>query len=274
MADRKLLTTTLSEFAATLVAGHAVSDVLHDLAGRVSAVAGIPGVGVYLHVDGALSFVTGLDALATAVPRAEECEPAGPCAAACRCGELVIVADLAARHRWPGYARALLQAGVVAVAGVPMHLAGQRIGALGLYSSRRRDWPGDDLDAVRVLADFAAGYVISAARLDRSHRLGEQLQQALDSRILIEQAKGIVSAERGISVDKAFERLRRHARNRNATLRSVAEAVVSLGLRPLPGPPGIRGPSRAASAQGPSRPSGAAGRSRPRSSTSGTNSSR
>jgi len=74
--------------------------------------------------------------------------------------------------------------------------------------------------------------VIHASGPGRQRRLIDQLREALDSRIAIEQAKGILAAERRVTIDAAFEILRRHARSRCAPLRSVAEAVVNLGMRP------------------------------------------
>ena len=71
-----------------------------------------------------------------------------------------------------------------------------------------------------------------ASELAQAQRINEQLQQALNSRIIIEQAKGVIAGERGIPVDAAFEVLRKHARRNSASLSLVAEAVVRLGLRP------------------------------------------
>lgn len=233
MVDQKLLTTTLSEFAATLVRGFAITDVLHDLAERVAAVVAVDGVGVYLQDGSALCFVTALDEPSASVERVQEHEQEGPCVDAWRSGSVVAVADLRdSAQRWPSYVRAARAAGIVAVAGIPLHLNGHSIGVLNLHSNRRRDWSAEDLDAAGVLADIAASYVINASLLDRQRRNCEQLQEALDSRVIIEQAKGVLAAERGISVDQAFEVLRQHARQRGASLRAVAEAVVNLGLRP------------------------------------------
>jgi GAF domain-containing protein len=233
MADQKLLTTTLSEFAATLVQGFAISDVLHDLAERVAAVVAVDSVGVYLRDDGALRFITALDEPSAAVERVQEQEQEGPCVDAWRSGSVITVTDLREnRQRWPAYVAAAGQAGILAVAGIPMYLGGQHIGVLDLHSKQRRDWSAEDLGAARVLADIAASYVINASRLDQQRRISEQLQEALERRVIIEQAKGILAAERGITVDKAFEVLRQHARQRGASLRAVADAVVNLGLRP------------------------------------------
>jgi len=233
MADHRLLTKTLSEFAATLVKDFSISDVLHDLAERATAVVGADGAGVSVQHADRLRFATALDERCSGLERVQEHEQAGPCVDALEAGEVVAVADLAeAAYGWGGYGRAAREAGIAAVLGVPMRLDGEKIGTLNIYSNTRRDWSGEDVDAARVLADIAASYVINASKLAQQRRLNEQLQEALDSRLVIEQAKGILAAERGISINEAFEVLRRHARSHRAALRSVAEAVVSLGLRP------------------------------------------
>jgi GAF domain-containing protein len=133
--------------------------------------------------------------------------------------------------RWPELAAAAADVGIVAVAGIPMHLNGTRLGALDLYHDRPHDWT-DDVEAARLLAYMATAYVANAARLDQVRHTAEQLQEALDSRVVIEQAKGILAGERNITVDEAFATLRSHARNNHVSLRAVADAVVNLRLRP------------------------------------------
>jgi GAF domain-containing protein len=224
---------TLSEFAATLVKDFTLSDVLHDLAERATAIVGADSAGVCLQHDSHLRFAAALDERCSRLERVQESEQAGPCVDALRAGKVVSVADLAtAIPGWGAYGRAAREAGIAAIAGIPMRLDGQEIGTLNLYSNTCREWSEEDLDAAHVLADIASSYVINASKLAQQRRLNEQLHEALDSRVVIEQAKGILSAERGISVDDAFELLRRHARSYRTSLRSVAEAVVKLGLRP------------------------------------------
>jgi GAF domain-containing protein len=233
MADQQLLMKALSEFAGTLAKGFTVSDVLHDLADQVTVVLGIDGAGVSVQDGDRLQFVTALDERSAALEGIQDADQAGPCVDAWRSGETVAVSDLRrSSHGWDRYERAARKVGVVAIAGIPMKYDNQRIGALDLYSTSPREWSDDDLESARILADIATSYVVHASELDRQRRLIEQLREALDSRIVIEQAKGILSAERQISVDAAFELLRRHARSNAASLRSVAEAVVRLGLRP------------------------------------------
>jgi len=233
MADQRLLMRALSEFAHTLAQGFAVSDVLHDLAEQVTAVLGVDGASVSVQDGDRLQFVTALDERATALEGVQDAAQAGPCVDAWRSGDVVAVADLRqGPHRWDEYEQAAREAGVAAIASIPMRCDGHSIGTLDLYSTSPREWSDDDLESARILADMATSYVVHASALNRERRLNEQLREALESRIVIEQAKGVLAAERGISVDAAFEVLRRHARSHSATLRSVAEAVVSLGLRP------------------------------------------
>ena len=101
---------------------------------------------------------------------------------------------------------------------------------LNLYDDEPRQWDADDLRAAEVLAAMAAALIVNADRLDRARSTAQQLQRALDSRIVIEQAKGMLAARSGITVDEAFERLRSHARSHQASLRSVAEAIVEFRL--------------------------------------------
>jgi hypothetical protein len=226
------LTGALIGFARTLTAGYDISDVLHDLAGRVSGVLAIAGAGVSLRQDDVLRFVTAdTEAIAT-LEREQEQEQDGPCMDALRSGEPVAVPDLTEQGaRWPHYTALAVRLGIVAVAAIPMRNAA-RIGVLDLYDTHTHDWSQGELATARVFTDIATAYVLHASELTRERRTVEQLQRALESRVVIEQAKGIVAADRGITVDQAFALLRKHANDRNATLRAVAEAVVNLGLRP------------------------------------------
>jgi GAF domain-containing protein len=232
MPDHQLLHEALSEFARTFVKQFAISDVLDDLAQRVTVVLGVDGAGVSLREGDRLRFATAVDERATALEQLQEQEQAGPCIDTWRTCEVVAVADLTeVSGRWGAFEEAARNAGIRAVAGIPMRVDGEALGALDLYSVDPRPWEPDDLDAARVLADMATSYVLNASELDRQRRTTEQLQEALDSRVVIEQAKGVLAVRHGVSVDEAFTLLRRHARNHNTHLRAVADAVVNLGLR-------------------------------------------
>ncbi len=232
MADQELLVRVLSEFARTLAGNFAVSDVLHDLAERVTEVLDVPGAGVSLVDRGSIRFVTAIDEVTEVIERVQEDTQEGPCVDAHRTGELVLVADIRDDPgRWPAFAPRARELGIVAVAAIPMHRNGTRLGALDLYATVRRDWPKEDVVLARVLADMATCYIAHASELEQSRRTVEQLQEALETRVVIEQAKGMLAAERSISVNEAFELIRRHARSHSASLRAIGEAIVNLGLR-------------------------------------------
>ena len=231
MLDQSSLLTTLSRFAQAINLAYDVEGMLSDLAGSVTDVLGLAGSGVTIAQDGDLVFIT------AAGPRLEELERsqmqhhAGPCQDAFHTGDTVAVVDLDPyAHRWPEYVKTARRLGIASVAGIPMKLADRCFGALNLYSSERRVWQEDELQAALVLADVATSYLVNGSKVRQLEQFNEQLQHALDARVVIEQAKGIVANRAGIDLEEAFDRIRRHARSHNATVRAVAESVVNLGL--------------------------------------------
>ena len=133
---------------------------------------------------------------------------------------------------WDRFQSAARGAGVIAVAAVPLRSVGQSLGALGLYGLSTRAWSDGDLLVAEVLANLASRFYVDASEQSRQERLAQQLREAISSRAIIEQAKGVLAAERGISVGQAFEVIRRHARDRGASLREVASSVVRTGFLP------------------------------------------
>lgn len=233
LVEQALIFETLAGFARTMARGYEVADVLHDLTGRVSALLGNIGAGVCLLQGDQLTFVTSDNEALADLEQLQERQGQGPCLDAVRTGEVVTIEDLElVTGEWPAYASYAGTIHIRAVAAIPMQLDGDALGALTLYNSEPRAWSKDELELATVLADIATSYVVNASKLDLHRRTAEQLQRALDSRIVIEQAKGIISADRGIDVDGAFQLLRKHANDHHAGLRETAEAIVKLGLRP------------------------------------------
>ena len=233
MVDQQLFTRTLTEFARTLVRHYEISEVLYELAERVTSVVGVVGAGVTLVDDGGrLRFAASSADAITPLEQLQEREQEGPCVDAFHSGIPVMVPDLAADgDRWGPFKAEAARIGVSASAGIPMHLDGDHLGALNLYDVAVRPWTEEDAATASVLAAMATVYLLNASELARAQRTAQQLEVALESRIIIEQAKGVVATQRKVSIDQAFALLRQHARSRNAPLRTVAEAVVNLGLR-------------------------------------------
>lgn len=156
----------------------------------------------------------------------------GPCLDCYRTGEPVINQDLAnAEGRWPRFVPVALGAGYHSVHALPVHLRGQIIGALNLFRTDTGVLGTADVLAAQALADAAAIAILQHRALQDANLLAGQLQTALSSRVLIEQAKGMVAQHNRIAVDDAFTLIRRHARNTNQQLTAVCAAIVAGSVR-------------------------------------------
>lgn len=152
----------------------------------------------------------------------------GPCQDCFRQGEPVINADLrTAGDRWPKFAPRAVAAGYRSVHAFPLRLRQQVIGALNLFGTRAAEMSDEDVRIVQALADVATIGLLQERALRHSELLAEQLQVALDSRIVIEQAKGVLAQIHGLTPDQAFELLRAYCRQHHARLGKVAYDVVN-----------------------------------------------
>jgi GAF domain-containing protein len=233
MADQAALFRALAHYAKTVLHDYTVGDLLYQLTDQVVSVLGVNGVGVSIGgPDGRLEFVSATDERVVRLEQQQMRSAEGPCYDAYRTGDQVIAPDLNDESRWPTYTPLAVKTGCQAVAGLPLRVGDRNIGALNLYTDQPREWPADDIEAAQLLADVATGYIVNARRLHESRALSEQLQHALDSRIVIEQAKGILAERRGLDPERAFEILRGYARSHNRGLHDVAAEVVD-GTLPL-----------------------------------------
>lgn len=147
--------------------------------------------------------------------------------------EQVVVgaADLAAERRWPGFAPAAVRRGLVAVLASPIPYSEQAVGVLAVLSSAARPWGDSEREAIAAFTDLAALLVLNAMQARERGRLASELQDALDSRVVIEQAKGVLIGRHGLAPRQAFERLRRQSRDERRRLAEVARAVVEAAQR-------------------------------------------
>jgi len=234
MYDQSLLLQTLSRFAVVLPAHYDVQEALSELTESVTAVLGLCGSWVTMADDGRLNFLTAVSQASAELERDHaQLHPFScPCREAYSTGEVVRVTDVREQStRWPEFSAFATRLSLAGVAAIPMRLADEIIGALNLYSPEPRDWSDEDIAVAGVLANVATSYVVNASKLRQQQQLTEQLQEALESRIVIEQAKGITAQQRAISVSQAYQLMRGHARRNNASLRVVAEAIVAVGLQ-------------------------------------------
>jgi len=234
MYNQSLLLQTLSRFAVILPARYDLQEALSELKESVTAVLGLSGSWVTMADDGRLSFLTAVSQVSAELERDHaQLHPFScPCRDAYSTGEVVRVTDVREQStRWPEFSAFATRLSLAGVAAIPMRLADEIIGALNLYSPEPRDWSDEDIAVAGVLANVATSYVVNASKLRQQQQLTEQLQEALKSRVIIEQAKGITAQQRAISVSQAYQLMRGHARRNNASLKVVAEAIVAVGLQ-------------------------------------------
>jgi GAF domain-containing protein len=229
LADQALWSPTLEDFRRVTLGDRDGSDFL-ALTLEVADVFGLAGAGVSLADGEAMRTVAAQSERAAALELIQEQYGAGPCVESQRTARPVLVADLTDHPRkWEQFTKAAETAGVASVAAIPIRLGGVGLGVLDLYHGSQHRWTTEEVRLADRLARMAASY---AFELYRTRRTTTQLQQALDSRVIIEQAKGVLAERMGITTDAAFSRLRAHARDRNKPLRTVADAVVHDGLDP------------------------------------------
>ena len=225
--DGQLLSEAFVELTDTMVADFDVIDFLHVLTSRSVELLNVSAAGLLLaDPRGELRVVAASSEAARLLELFQLQSDQGPCLDCFRSGRPVAAASLSADRRWPRFAAAAGQAGFCAVQALPMRLRDQVIGALNLF----RATPGAfDPASVRVgqaLADVATIGLLHERSMRRSDTLNEQLQTALNSRVIIEQAKGKLAERLGIDVNQAFALLRDQARNRNQRLSDLARAFV------------------------------------------------
>ena len=151
----------------------------------------------------------------------------GPCQDCYRAGRPVINADLStAADKWPHFAPRAVEAGFRSVHAFPMRLRRQVVGALNLFGTEVGEMAESDVRIVQALADVATIGLLQERAIRQAEVLTDQLQSALTSRLVIEQAKGMLAQIHGTDPDQAFDRLRSYSRSHNARLSDIAFTVV------------------------------------------------
>lgn len=222
------LSATLIELADTLVSDYDLLSFLDLLLERSMAVIDAGAGGVLLS-DGAdtLKPLASSDEAARLLELFELQSLEGPCIDSFRRKEQVVVDDLSRSSRWPRFTPVALVGGYRSVLAIPMRLRGEAIGALNLF----REQPGPidraDIAAAQAFADIATIGILQQRAVSDARQLAGHLQTALDSRVVLEQAKGIMAEHARLDVGDAYQVLRWYARNHNRRLRDVAAGVVN-----------------------------------------------
>lgn len=224
------LAETFVELADTLVAGFDLMELLQTLTERCVELLEVDAAGLLLADDrGALRLVAASTEQARVVELFQIQHDEGPCVDCFRSGQAVIIGDISAGEvatRWPRFGPAARQMGYAGVHAIPMRLRDQVIGTLNLF---RRAPDGLDQPvarAARALVDVATIGILQERAVREQELLATQLQAALRSRVMIEQAKGALAERHHVTPDQAFLMLRRYARDHNRPLTALAGDVI------------------------------------------------
>ena len=228
MISTERLSRVFVEVADSLVDDFDVVDFLQNLVDKAADVSGAEAVGLMLvGPAGKLRFMAASNTRGRMLELLQLQNSEGPCLDCFRTQQPVVNANLTrARGRWPTFAPAALEAGFRSVHAFPLRLRRETIGALNLFGRADVAFDEEDVRVVQALADVATIALIQERSIARSDLLADQLQAALNSRIVIEQAKGALAQAEGISLDEAFVRLRADARRSQTKLVQVAQTYL------------------------------------------------
>jgi hypothetical protein len=238
--DSELLSDTFVDLADTMVADFDIIDFLHMLTDRSVRLLAASAAGVVLaDPRGELRIAAASSEAAELIELFQIQNDQGPCLDCFRTGRPVTAADLSGPGQpWPEFAAAAVQAGFRTVEALPMRLRGQIIGALNLFRTGSALFEPADLRVGQALADVATIGLLQERNLRRSETIAEQLQAALNSRIIIEQAKGKLAERYDLAMDQAFSLLRDYARETNQRLTETARNLVDDASADFPPKPG------------------------------------
>lgn len=227
-----LLLETFVTLADSLVVGFDTLDLLQVLVEKCTTLFDAADAGIILaNVHGDLEVISSTSERSRLIGLLQLGIDEGPCVEAYRTSAVVSVVDLAEMEsRWPRFAEAARESGYASVHAIPLRLRGTALGSLNLF----RETPGrlneSDAVAAQALSDVATISILQERALRETDLARDQLQRALDSRVVIEQAKGVVSYTHDLDMDESFRRIRDYARSNQLRLSDVARAVVARNL--------------------------------------------
>jgi transcriptional regulator with GAF, ATPase, and Fis domain len=228
MEREAILARTMVELADTLVDEFDVVELLTLVADRCVEVLGVSAAGLMLVApEGDLRVMASSSDAMRLLELFELQAQEGPCLDCFRSGQPVANPDLGSGPvHWPRFSLEAIAAGFHSVQALPMRLRGTVIGALNLFDAKPGEMPPSDVAAAQALADIATIAVLQQGAAVEAQRINEQLNHALNSRVVIEQAKGVVAERQQLDMEQAFARLRTHARSHNLRLVDVAAGVI------------------------------------------------
>ncbi|MDZ7674088.1 MAG: GAF and ANTAR domain-containing protein [Acidimicrobiales bacterium] len=234
MTRESVLARTLVELADTLVDDFDVVDLLTLLADRCVEVLDVQAAGIMLAApDGQLRVMASSSEAMRVLELFELQAQQGPCLDCYRTAQPVVNQDLDAENgRWPRFADEALGAGFHSAHALPMRLRGSVIGSLNLFRSGVGEMGPADLTVAQAFADVATIAILQHRAALEAQVLNQQLTHALNSRVILEQAKGMVAERLDLDMERSFAALRSHARHHNLRLSELAQSVIDGSLAP------------------------------------------
>ena len=232
MTRDSILARTLVELADTLVDDFDVVDLLTLLADRCVEVLDVQAAGIMLAApDGQLRVMASSSEAMRVLELFEIQAQQGPCFDCYHTGQAVVNQDLDAPNgRWPSFAAEAVDAGFHSAHALPMRLRGSVIGALNLFRSGVGAMGPADLEIAQAFADVATIAILQHRAALEAQVLAQQLTHALNSRVMLEQAKGMVAERLNLDMQQSFATLRNHARNHHLRLSDVAQSIIDSSL--------------------------------------------
>ncbi len=227
------LVDALSLLTGTLVADYDVIDIMQTLAEACSSVLDVDAAGVLLAdpESDLLDLVASTDDSTRVVEAMQLSALAGPCIEAYRTSSIVSIADLTEDSAPFGpFREVALAQGFRSVYAIPMRLRAKTIGALNLFRANVGELGSADRRLAQTLTDVATVGVLQERSIRASQLVQQQLQRALDSRVVIEQAKGILAHTHDLTMDAAFNRIRTFARHERLSIAVVSQRLVDRTL--------------------------------------------
>ncbi len=223
---------TFATLADTLVADYDVVDLLQLLVDRCGDLLDTTAAGILLaDANGELEVMASTSEAGRLVETMQLSAESGPCIKSFLTGKVVSVPDISqGPEEWNAFRDSALDQGFHSVHAIPMRLRETTIGTLNLLRETSGELDPQDATAAQAFADVATIGILHERSLRESAILAEQLQTALNRRVVIEQAKGVVSYTRGVPVDEAFAIMRHYARSHQLPISQVAASLVDLSL--------------------------------------------
>lgn len=214
-------------FIDAMTGSYDLEEVLQLLTEQAVAILGAHGAGILLEDrSGELEFATATNDAVREAERRQAHRHTGACYEAFEQGAVVVANTHAQMERWPQYADWMRELGLHAVIGVPLTVNDRPIGALNVYREVPTEWSESDVEVAEAIGAMSVAYILNAAQIRDHRELVDQLQEALDSRGIIERAKGMLMERESMGAEEAFETLRSVSQATNRKLREIAEEVV------------------------------------------------